>query len=91
MAQWTPAIPCPTARYAHLGAHVVWVLSLGSERTFFVNLYGDIISADHKSYSGQTGPTADAAFKKDAKRGLITGATAIGAKGNDDQQWMPAR
>ncbi|MHC4850361.1 MAG: hypothetical protein ACYTEG_18220, partial [Planctomycetota bacterium] len=70
-----------------------WPVEYGKtgKRSFFVNQFGDILGLDHKGYSGKNGPKGDAAFKNDGTKGRITGDAAVGAVGNDGNEWKWVR
>jgi hypothetical protein len=59
--------------------------------TYFVNQTGDVTATDCSRYSGDSGPSADAAFKADPTdaqaRGTILGNVAIGQTGQDGNRW----
>jgi len=61
--------------------------SQSGNRTFFTNQGGDVIATESATYTGTTGPAADAAFQASAAAGTITGAVAIGVLGKDGNTW----
>ena len=58
-------------------------------RTFFTNQAGDVIATEDSTYTGGGGgPDPDAAFVVAAgSTGVITGNVAVGATGNDSNEW----
>jgi hypothetical protein len=68
-----------------------WPVEYGvtGKRTFFVNQWGDVLSVDHKGYSGKSAPAAGAAFKKGAENRITAGA-ALNATGDDGHRWTAA-
>lgn len=70
-----------------------WPANYGNSgnRTFFVNQGGDIVTTEFATYSGPNlGPLADAAFRAGSTSGGITGQTATGATGVDNNFWKQA-
>src|SRR5262245_43819161 len=61
--------------------------SQSGNRTFFTNQGGDVIATESATYTGTTGPLADAAFQASATAGTITGPVAIGVVGKDGNTW----
>ena len=69
-----------------------WPANYGNtgNRTFFVNQGGDIVATESSDYSGGNVPDPDSAFRKGSAGGAITGLTATGTSGNDDNFWKQA-
>ena len=68
-----------------------WPTNYGNtgNRTFFVNQGGDIVATEDNTYSGPAnGPTANAAFG--GAGATITGSTATGMTGRDNNFWKQA-
>jgi len=65
-----------------------WPVNYGNSgnRTFMVNQTGDVVTTEFDEYTGTDGPAGDAGFI-DPGADSITGLTAVGATGGDDNMW----
>jgi prepilin-type N-terminal cleavage/methylation domain-containing protein len=65
-----------------------WPVNHGNSgnRTFMVNQTGDVVTTEDADYTGTAGPPADAGFY-DPATSSITGLTAVGTEGGDNNIW----
>jgi hypothetical protein len=66
-----------------------WPVNYGNSgnRTFMVNQTGDIVTTEFNTYSGDTAPPGSAGFFLPRIANSITGLTAVGTEGGDENIW----